>query len=94
MRAYDRAVFDADDIDYAQPVALFPLPTEELSDILEDETGFHIIRVLEREEAGKVPFTKAQVEIRDKIKEQRQEEKVKTYIERLKRETYVWNYFE
>ena len=27
MRAYDRAVFDADDIDYAQPVALFPLPT-------------------------------------------------------------------
>jgi len=74
--------------------ALFQLPTEELSDILEDETGFHIIRVLEREEAGKVPFTKAQVEIRDKIKEQRQEEKVKTYIERLKRETYVWNYFE
>ena len=70
------------------------MPLEELSDILEDETGFHIIRVLEREEVGKVPFTKAQVEIRDKIKEQRQEEKVKTYLERLKRETYVWNYFE
>lgn len=74
--------------------SLFQMPLEELSDILEDEIGFHIIRVLEREEVGKVPFTKAQVEIRDKIKEQRQEEKVKTYLERLKRETYVWNYFE
>ena len=35
----------------------------------------------------------AQVGIRDKIKEERRDAKVKGYLERVKRETYVWNYF-
>lgn len=74
--------------------AIFSLPLNEMSEIIEDETGLHIIRVTEREDEGKVPFIKAQKEIREKIKEQRQDEVIKAYVERLKRETYVWNYFE
>ncbi len=74
--------------------AIFSLPLNEMSEIIEDETGLHIIRVTEREDEGKVPFIKAQKEIREKIKELRQDEMVKAYVERLKRETYVWNYFE
>ena len=74
--------------------AIFTLPPGRLSRILEDDRGFHIVRVVERKEAGRVPFEEAQVEIRDKIKEQRRDEQVKKYLDKLKRETYVWNLFD
>jgi parvulin-like peptidyl-prolyl isomerase len=74
--------------------AIFELPVGKLSDILEDDDSFHIVRVIEREAGGLTPFVKAQVAIRDKIKDERREVKVKEYLERLKRDTYVWNYFD
>ena len=73
--------------------AIFSLPVGVMSDILEDELGFHIVRVIDRKPAGRVPFLEAQVGIREKIKEERRDRKVKDYLERVKRETYVWNYF-
>ena len=74
--------------------AIFTLPVNQMSRILKDEKGFHIVRVLAREEGGFTPFTEAQVGIREKIKEQKQDGRVKEYLERLKRDTYVWSYFE
>ena len=74
--------------------ALFTLPVNQMSRILEDEKGFHIVRVLERKAGGFTPFTEAQVGIREKIKEQKRDERVKEYLERLKRDTYVWSYFD
>ena len=35
-----------------------------------------------------------QREIRDKLKEQHRDEKIKKYLEQLKRDTYVWNFFD
>jgi parvulin-like peptidyl-prolyl isomerase len=74
--------------------AIFSLPVGHMSDILADDHGFHIVRVVERQDAGRVPFRDAQAGIRDKIQEARRDEKVKSYLERLKRETYVWNHFD
>ncbi|MCA9169647.1 MAG: peptidylprolyl isomerase, partial [Planctomycetales bacterium] len=74
--------------------AIFSFPVGELSPILEDEEGFHIIRVIARQDAGRTSFLDAQSGIRDKIKEERRDAKVKEYLEKLKRETYVWNRFE
>ena len=74
--------------------AIFTLPIGKLSRILEDEKGFHIVRVVDRKEAGCMPFQKTQREIREKIKEQDRDAKVKEYLARIKRETYVWNYFD
>ena len=34
---------------------------------IESEQGFHIVRVLERKEAGRTPFTEAQAKIREKL---------------------------
>jgi hypothetical protein len=74
--------------------ALFSLPVASMSDILEDEQGFHIVRVIERTPAGRVPFLEAQVGIREKIKEERRDKVVKEYLERLRQDTYVWNHFD
>jgi hypothetical protein len=37
--------------------AIFKLPVGRLSDILRDEEGFHIVRVIEREDGGYQPFS-------------------------------------
>jgi len=74
--------------------AIFSLPVGSLSPILEDERGFHIVRVLEREDAGRTAFRDAQVKIKEKIEEQRREKAVQDYYARLKKETYVWTVFD
>jgi parvulin-like peptidyl-prolyl isomerase len=74
--------------------ALFELPVNTLSPILEDERSFHIVRVVERQEAGKVPFTDAQVEIRKKISEQRAEAAKKELVEKIKAKTVVWTIYD
>ena len=75
--------------------ALFSQPIGELSKtILEDQQGFHIIRVLERKDAGRTPFEEAQTEITKKIKEERFQAAVKEYIIKLKANTKVWTDFD
>ncbi len=43
--------------------AIHSLPVGALSQIIEDQAGYHIVRVLERKPAGRVPFEEAQPEI-------------------------------
>lgn len=74
--------------------ALFQLPVGQLSPILEDESGFHIVRVLQREEARRVPFEEAQPAIREKLQEQREREKIVEYLEKLRREIPVWTIYD
>ena len=74
--------------------AIFSLPVGKLSRILEDDKGFHIVRVLERKDAGCVPFQQTQREIRETLKDQHRDTRVKEYLEGLQRDTYVWNYFD
>lgn len=74
--------------------ALFQLPVGQLSPILEDEGGFHIVRVLQREEARRVPFEEAQPAIREKLQEQREKEKVVGYLDKLRREIPVWTIYD
>ena len=47
------------------------LPVGRMSQILEDTDGYHIIRVIERQDAGMVPFRDAQGGIKKKLKEER-----------------------
>lgn len=74
--------------------AVFSLPTGTLSPIIEDDKGFHIIRVIERRDAGRVPFTEAQVGIRKKIEDQRTREGEKQLIEQIRNRTKVWTIFD
>ena len=66
--------------------ALFDIPLDTLSDIIESDTGFHIVRVLERQNEGHVPFRDAQVEIREKIVEEKRNEILAKHVEKLRAE--------
>lgn len=74
--------------------ALFTMPLSRLSPILEDEDSFHIVRVLERRDAGVRPFQEVQGEIQEKILEDYRSEKLKEFLESLKESTVVWTIFD
>ena len=74
--------------------ALFTLPVGQLSPIIETPLGFHIIRVLERHDAGSTPFVEAQPKIKEKIKDGQREAKVEAYMANLREQSPVWTIFD
>lgn len=74
--------------------ALFGLPVGELSPILEEDNVMHIVRVIQRQEAERTPFIEAQVEIREKIRKEREAVAREAFLARLRREIPVWTAFD
>lgn len=74
--------------------AVFSLEVDKLSQIIEDEQGFHILHVLERKPAGQVSFQEAQPGIRDAIKEQRAVAERQKYLADVRARTKVWTIFD
>lgn len=74
--------------------AIFTLPLNRLSEIIEDDRGVHIVRVLERTEGGHQSFESVQDSIREKIKGERIVREITQYVERLQKTTYVWTIFD
>lgn len=64
---------------------VFSEPIGRLSDIIESDLGYHIIRVTERQEAGVIPFTELQDKIRQEILDDRQQQAVKKVLEKIKK---------
>ena len=65
-----------------------------MSAILEDETGFHIVRVVEREDAYRTPFKEVQEAIREKLKNEHRQTQMAEFVERLRQEIPVWTVFD
>lgn len=74
--------------------ALFALPIGQLSPIIEDRNGYHIVRVVERQDASRTPFSEAQKEVHDKIKKERSAKAYKEFIERLQKQFPIWTVFD
>ena len=74
--------------------AIFSLPVGELSAILDTQQALHIVRVIERSDAGRTPFVEAQVAIRMKLRKQQQDSTRKEYLDRLKDRTPIWTVFD
>ncbi len=70
--------------------ALFTLAVGQMSGILESDTSFHIIRVLERKEAGRRSFPEVQGEISEKLKDQRREKALIDYLDKMHQSARVW----
>jgi parvulin-like peptidyl-prolyl isomerase len=74
--------------------AIFDLPVGRMSQILEDDKGFHIVRVLERTEAGRTPFLDAQLPIRNKLREEDTKRQRDEFMAKMKSRTPVWTVFD
>lgn len=74
--------------------ALFSLPAGSMSPILEDETGFHIVRVVEREDAYRTPFEEVQGEIRKQIQKDSEQSQLQEYVLGLRDEIPIWTVFD
>lgn len=74
--------------------ALFTLQVGQLSNVIETDQGFHIVRVLDRKEAGSTPFTEAQSQIREELKKDQQKGLVQAEVEKLRKTSRVWTIFD
>jgi hypothetical protein len=74
--------------------AIFSLPVGQLSAIIEDQELLHIVRVVERKEAGRKPFIEAQVGIREQLLADRRQAATEEYLEKLRARTPVWTIFD
>ncbi len=72
--------------------AAFSLKTNEVSDIVTTQFGYHIIKLSEKIPAKKVEYAKVQSDIQDYLKQQEmqnRQQEVKNYLEKLKKSSGV-----
>jgi hypothetical protein len=74
--------------------AIFSLPVGQLSRIIETDLGYHLVRVVNRQDQSVTPFVEAQVEIRNKIIRQRKEKQVDDYLAKLHARTFIWTKYD
>ncbi len=70
--------------------AIFSLPLRRLSQVIEDDIGFHIIEVLEREPGHKKTFDAAQAEIRKRMSEEKRTKLAEEFHEKVMARTSIW----
>ena len=73
--------------------AIFTLQVGQMSPIIDSGPAFHIVRVLERKEAGRKPFTEVQGDIRQALKEQRMRAAMEVYIVKLRQDARIWTVY-
>ena len=74
--------------------ALFSLEVGQMSNIIEFDQAFYIVRVLERKEAGRTPFTETQTAIRKTLEGKQKQELIKAELVRLRKDSRVWTVFD
>jgi hypothetical protein len=74
--------------------ALFGLPIDQLSPIIEGPTGYHIVRVVERRDTVTKSFEDAQGEIREKLLKQRTDKQFREYLAGIETKTPVWTIYD
>jgi parvulin-like peptidyl-prolyl isomerase len=72
---------------------IFSIPINEMSEIVEDADGLHIVRVLEREEAGLTSLSEVQDEIRAIIRKDKIAKSQSKVMEDMQSRVPVWSLF-
>lgn len=72
---------------------IFTLPLGVMSEVIEDEVGMHIVRVLERKPAGVKPISELQDEIREKLKQEKIEAAIKKVTSEMTLRVAVWSIY-
>ncbi|MEL6106752.1 MAG: peptidylprolyl isomerase, partial [Planctomycetota bacterium] len=72
---------------------VFSIPLDRMSEIIEDETGLHIIRVLERKQAGVQPLAELQDQIREELKKKKILDSQNEMLKQMQERVPVWSLF-
>ncbi len=72
---------------------VFSIPTNAMSEIIEDADGFHIIRVLDRVEAGVQSLSEVQDKIRTKLREEKIDKSQREVLESMQHRIAIWSLF-
>jgi peptidyl-prolyl cis-trans isomerase C len=67
----------------------FSLKTNEVSDVVTTQFGYHVIKLSEKIPAKKVELAKASTDIKDYLKQQAAQKEMPAYMERIKKEAGV-----
>jgi parvulin-like peptidyl-prolyl isomerase len=74
--------------------ALFGLPVGQFSPIIEGRSAYHIIRVVQRQDASRTPFLEAQKDVQEKINKERLLKEYTAYVTRLQKQYPMWSIFD
>jgi peptidyl-prolyl cis-trans isomerase SurA len=69
--------------------AVFALKRGQMTEVMETKTGFEILQVQERYDAGEQPLDKVEPEISNKLYEQKMEPSLRAYLETLRADSFV-----
>ncbi len=72
---------------------VFSLPLNEMSEVIDDDDGLHIVRVLGRRPAGVKPLSELQDDIRAILKRKKIEEATKSVTKEMSRRVPVWTLY-
>ncbi len=72
---------------------IFSLPLNKMSEVIEDEIGFHIVKVVERKPAGIRPISEVQDEIRQLIKNEKIRASEEELLADMRIKVPVWSIF-
>lgn len=72
---------------------IFSIPVDQMSEIIEDSRGFHVVRVLDRQAAGITPLSEVEDEIRAKLRQQRIAKSQEKALRSMHAKIPVWSIF-
>ena len=72
---------------------IFSLPLNAMSQIIEDDQGYHIVRILDRKTAGTAALREVQEKIRDTIKNQKIAESERKVMTLMRDRVPVWSIY-
>ncbi len=85
----DLGTFERGQLDPKIAEKVFGLKAGEMTDVLETKTGFEVLQVRERYEAGEQPLDKVEGEISNRLYEQKMEPELRDYLKTLREDSYI-----
>ncbi len=85
----DLGVFQRSQLDAKIAGKVFALNRGQMTDVMETKTGYEILQVRERYQAGEQPLDKVEPEISNKLYEQKMEPGMRKYLTTLREDSYV-----
>ena len=89
QQAGDLGSFERSKLDPNISEKVFALNRGQMTDVIETKTGFEILQVRERYQAGEQPLDKVEPEISNRLYEEKMEPGLREYLKTLREDSYV-----